>query len=90
MGTNPRRTLVSWFSEMLTTRPPPAESMRGTTGCPVQVYVDDIPFGQEEDIWIIRTWDVDTVEFYSGSQVPARYRSRLNACGLLLVWLKWY
>ena len=65
-------------------------SARGTGKCPLQVYVDDIPFGQEEDIWIVRTWDVDTVEFYSGSQVPAAYRSRLgNGCGLLLVWLKW-
>ena len=30
-GTKPRRFIVLWFIEMLTTRPPPAASMRGTT-----------------------------------------------------------
>ena len=57
--------------------------------CQIQVYLDDVPFGIEEDIWLIRTWDVAAVEYYSGNQIPIEYRSRTGSCGLLLVWSKW-
>lgn len=66
-------------------------SMRGTSPCPVRVIVDGIEAGIDEDIWMIRTWDVAAVEYYSGSEIPVEYRSRTRGvCGLLLVWSKWF
>jgi len=57
--------------------------------CPVNVYLDGIELGQEYDDWV-RTWDLAAVEFYSGSQVPVRYRTRAYGCGVFLLWSKWY
>ena len=65
-------------------------SVRGTP-CPVTVFVDNIPAGVDDDIWMIRTWDVAAVEYYASSEIPVEYRSRTrNACALLLVWSKWF
>jgi hypothetical protein len=64
-------------------------SMRGTSPCPVRVIVDGIPAGIDDDIWMIRTWDVAAVAYYSGSEIPAEYRSRTrDVCALILVWSK--
>jgi hypothetical protein len=64
-------------------------TQRGLTPCPVNVYLDGIELGQEYDDWV-RTWDLAAVEFYSGSQVPVRYRTKLYGCGVFLLWSKWY
>ena len=67
-------------------------STRGLTGiapCFVTVYLDglDVP---REDIELVRTWDLAAVEFYTADQVPARYRTKSYACGVVLLWSKWY
>jgi hypothetical protein len=65
-------------------------SLRGTAACPVSVFLDDIPVGLTEDIYIIKTWDLAAVEYYTGNEIPIEYRSRATGCGLLLAWSKWY
>jgi hypothetical protein len=65
-------------------------SARGTGTCPIAVFLDDIPVGATEDIYIIKTWDLAGVEYYSETQMPVEYRARVRACGLLLAWSKWY
>ena len=66
-------------------------SMRGTSPCPVRVIVDGIPAGIEDDIWMIKTWDVAAVAYYSASEIPVEYRSRTrDVCALILVWSKWF
>ena len=67
-------------------------STRGLTGiapCFVTVYLDglDVP---REDIELVRTWDLAAVEFYTADQVPVRYRTKSYACGVVLLWSKWY
>jgi len=65
-------------------------SLRGTGACPLSVFLDDIPVGLAEDIYIIKTWDLAAVEYYTGNEIPIEYRSRTTGCGLLLAWSKWY
>ena len=55
--------------------------------CYPEIYLDDILVTSIQDI--IRTWDLATVEFYTGLQVPVRYRSHNYGCGVLLLWSKW-
>ena len=55
--------------------------------CIVQTYLDDILL-DEADFDIISTWDLAGVEYYSGAQVPARYRISGSACGVMLLWSK--
>ena len=55
--------------------------------CIVQSYLDDILL-DEADFDIISTWDLAGVEYYSGAQVPARYRISGSACGVMLLWSK--
>jgi hypothetical protein len=55
--------------------------------CLVQAYLDDILL-DEADFDIISTWDLAGVEYYSGAQVPARYRISGAACGVMLLWSK--
>jgi hypothetical protein len=62
--------------------------MTGVGKCYVTLYLDDVLLPQEES-YAIRTWDLAVVEFYTGSQVPARYRTRSYGCGVLLLWSKW-
>lgn len=58
-------------------------------GCPgaIPIYLDDIYLGDDTDV--VRTWDIAVAEFYSGPQVPVRYRTRDYGCGVLLLWSKW-
>jgi hypothetical protein len=56
--------------------------------CLVPIYLDNIEMG-EADANIVRTWDLSGAEFYTPSNVPARYRRSGAACGVLLLWSKW-
>jgi hypothetical protein len=62
----------------------------GSSACVVQVYVDDIAYQPADDVGFIRTWDLAAVEYYAANEVPIEYRTRRYACGVLLVWSKWY
>jgi len=74
-----------------------AEPMPGTAysagsctpnkGCIVQAYLDDILL-DEADFDVIATWDLAGVEYYTGAQVPVRYRISGAACGVMLLWSK--
>ena len=64
-----------------------AGSCTPNKGCIVQTYLDDILL-DEADFDIIATWDLAGVEYYSGAQVPVRYRISGAACGVLLLWSK--
>jgi len=63
--------------------------LQGIAPCFVTVYLDgiDVP---RQDIELVRTWDLAAVEFYTAEQVPARYRTKAYACGVVLLWSKWY
>jgi hypothetical protein len=66
-------------------------SMRGTSPCPVRVMVDGIPAGIDDDIWMVKTWDVAAVAYYTGSEIPVEYRAYTrDVCALILVWSKWF
>jgi hypothetical protein len=74
------------------TEPPPgtafsAGSCTPNKGCIVQTYLDDILL-DEADFDIIATWDLAGVEYYTGAQVPVRYRISGAACGVMLLWSK--
>lgn len=56
--------------------------------CLVPIFLDDIEL-MEADANIVRTWDLSGAEFYTPSNVPARYRRSGSACGVLLLWSKW-
>ena len=56
--------------------------------CLVQVYLDNINLG-ESDAGLVRTWDLSGVEYYTGNSVPAQYRRKEAACGVILLWSKW-
>jgi hypothetical protein len=76
-----------------TTNEPPvgtaisAGSCTPNKNCIVQTYLDDILL-DEADFDIIATWDLAGVEYYSGAQVPVRYRISGAACGVMLLWSK--
>lgn len=55
--------------------------------CLVQVYMDDILL-DEADFDVVTTWDLAGVEYYSGANMPARYRTSGSACGVMLLWSK--
>ena len=59
-----------------------------TRPCLLRVFLDDMPLTEEDD-WIVRTWDLSGVEYYTGAGMPARYRVSGSACGVLLMWSKW-
>jgi hypothetical protein len=65
-------------------------SSRGSGTCPITTFLDDVPVDLTEDIYIIKTWDLAAVEYYSETEIPVEYRSRAPGCGLLLAWSKWY
>ena len=64
-----------------------AGSCTPNKACIVQTYLDDILL-DEADFDIIATWDLAGVEYYSGAQVPVRYRISGAACGVMLLWSK--
>jgi hypothetical protein len=53
----------------------------------VIVFLDDIQL-DVADFDIVSTWDLAGVEYYTGNNVPARYRVSGAACGVLLTWSK--
>lgn len=55
--------------------------------CHVVTFLDNIQL-DSADFDLITTWDIAGVEYYSGNNVPARYRVSGAACGVLLVWSK--
>ena len=61
----------------------------GVAACYITVYLDGILMDREDSDFI-RTWDLAAVEYYTGAQVPARYRTNAYGCGVLLLWSKWY
>lgn len=63
-------------------------SCESTRPCLVPVYLDNVQLG-EADGDLIRTWDLSGAEYYTGSSVPARYRSSGSACGVVVLWSKW-
>jgi len=74
------------------TEPPVGSAMAAgscvpTKSCFVHVYLDDVLL-DEADFDIITTWDLAGVEYYSGAQMPARYRTSGSACGVMLLWSK--
>jgi len=64
-----------------------AGSCTPNKGCIVQTYLDDVLL-DEADFDIIATWDLAGVEYYSGAQIPVRYRISGSACGVMLLWSK--
>lgn len=64
-----------------------AGSCLPSKACLVHVYLDDILL-DEADFDVITTWDLAGVEYYSGAQMPARYRTSGSACGVMLLWSK--
>jgi len=60
----------------------------GVSACEIQSYLDDMPLG-EGDLDILRTADMAGIEYYSGLQVPVRYRTKRYGCGVLLLWSRW-
>jgi len=64
-----------------------AGSCAPNKGCIVQTYLDDVLL-DEADFDIIATWDLAGVEYYTGAQVPVRYRISGSACGVMLLWSK--
>jgi hypothetical protein len=59
----------------------------GCNGCPLRVFLDDIEISG--DLWIVRTWDLAAVEYYTPGTTPARYHNgRPGGCGVLVLWSK--
>lgn len=59
----------------------------GSEPCMIQVYLDNILLN-DQDLDLVRTWDLAGVEYYSGPTVPAQYRRSGSACGVMLLWSK--
>ncbi|HUQ79715.1 MAG TPA: carboxypeptidase-like regulatory domain-containing protein [Gemmatimonadaceae bacterium] len=55
--------------------------------CYVVTFLDGIQL-DSSDFDLVTTWDVGGVEYYSGNNVPSRYRVSGAACGVMLVWSK--
>ena len=55
--------------------------------CYVVTFLDNIQLDQA-DFDLVTTRDIAGVEYYTGNNVPARYRVSGAACGVLLVWSK--
>ena len=68
--------------------------MRGSGGasdcsadpCAVRVFLDDVDV--TDDLWIVRTWDLAAVEYYTEVNAPAQYRNSRSQCGVILLWSK--
>jgi len=70
------------------------EGLNGGRGCPVQFFVNGIPFAVSNDLEInhyVAPNEVAAVEIYTGaSQIPAEFNSSsLNAhCGVIVIWTR--
>ncbi len=63
-----------------------------STVCPVQVFVDGVPFlatGSPFDLSTVRVEEVGALEFYAGaSQTPLIFEKGSSMCGVLLLWTR--
>lgn len=57
-----------------------------TNPCAVRVFLDDADV--TDDLWIVRTWDLAAVEYYTEVNAPAQYRNSRSQCGVILLWSK--
>lgn len=62
-----------------------SSSCFSVTPCLVRILLDGerLPDGQLE---LVRTDELAAVEYYSGSNIPVRYREAGTACGVMLLW----
>jgi hypothetical protein len=63
--------------------------VKGIGPCVTAVYLDDILLNSQ-DRQLVQTWDLAAVEYYTGAEVPVRYRTGSYGCGVLLLWSKWH
>jgi hypothetical protein len=83
------------FATAMTTRFPGLNTTGDTQGhrylngsrCSVAIYLDGVEIPPEEQ-YMIRTWDLAVVEYYTAAQVPVQYRTNAYRC-VLLLWSKW-
>jgi hypothetical protein len=54
--------------------------------CSIRVYLDDVDV--TDHLWIVRTWDLAAVEYYTEISAPAQYRTSRGQCGVILLWSK--
>lgn len=57
------------------------------TSCPVRVLLDEVDVGEDVG-FLVRTWDIAAVEFYTAASAPVQYRDGKSGCGVLLLWSK--
>jgi hypothetical protein len=66
-----------------------ADQLQGSCNanpCHVRVLLDEIDV--TDDLWLVKTWDLAAIEYYSETSAPAQYRIGKPMCGLLLLWSK--
>lgn len=65
-------------------------TMRSTTGCPFQIFVDGQIFSETGSLWSTPTTkEIAGVEIYSGpATVPLEYKRTNTRCGAILIWTK--
>lgn len=52
----------------------------------VRVFLDDVDV--TDALWIVRTWDLAGVEYYTEVNAPAQYRNSRSQYGVILLWSK--
>lgn len=58
------------------------------TDCPPAFYLDGISYHGSSLDADLRPEEIEGVEVYPGTQVPARYSARNAACGVVLIWTR--
>ena len=56
--------------------------------CNVKVYVDGAASDDQSLLRILEPWDVEAIEAYHASEIPAEYNATGSACGVILVWTR--
>jgi hypothetical protein len=67
---------------------PAMASSCGGDACPIRVLLDEMDITNEDQSFLVRTWDLAGAEFYSAASAPARYRDGRAGCGIMLLWSK--